>query len=108
MSRGFSTFRRVTRTGLLAQLLVKLSLIDKVGGALSAGAAETGGKEHVIQSLLVAMMNAGMIVAGPLQSSYGETGASAVDPVNEAALKEACALGEHVANVARRLKGGCQ
>ncbi len=82
----------------------KVPLIDKVGGAFSTGAAETGGKEHVIYSLVIAMMNAGMIVAGPLESSFGVAGASAVDPVNEAALKEARALGEHVADVARRLK----
>jgi NAD(P)H dehydrogenase (quinone) len=85
-----------------------VSLVDKVGGAFSTGKLETGGKEHVIYSLIIAMMGAGMIVAGPLEDSFGypTPGVSALDPVNEAALKEARGLGERVAGVARRIKTG--
>jgi NAD(P)H dehydrogenase (quinone) len=85
-----------------------VSLVDKVGGAFSTGKGETGGKEHVVYSLIIAMMNAGMVVAGPIEDSfgYGTPGVSALDPVNEAALKEARALGERVAGVARRIKTG--
>ena len=81
-------------------------LVDKVGGAFSSGLGETGGKEHVIYSLIIAMMNAGMVVAGPLSEGMGMAGVSALDPVSDTALKECRALGEHVANVARRLKAG--
>jgi NAD(P)H dehydrogenase (quinone) len=84
----------------------KVALVDKVGGAFSSGQGETGGKEHVLYSLIIAMMNAGMITAGPLLEGFGTVGVSALDPVNESALKECRALGEHVANVARRVKTG--
>jgi NAD(P)H dehydrogenase (quinone) len=87
-------------------LKFEVSLVDKVGGAFSSGGGETGGKEHVLYSLVIAMMNAGMVVAGPLFEGWGMVGVSALDPVNDAALKECRALGEHVAEVARRLKSG--
>jgi NAD(P)H dehydrogenase (quinone) len=83
-----------------------VSLVDKVGGAFSSGLGETGGKEHVLYSLIIAMMNAGMVVAGPLSEGWGTVGVSALDPVSDVALKECQALGEHVANVARRIKSG--
>jgi NAD(P)H dehydrogenase (quinone) len=83
-----------------------VSLVDKVGGAFSSGLGETGGKEHVLYSLIIAMMNAGMVVAGPLAEGMGMVGISALDPVSDAALKECRDLGEHVANVAWRLKSG--
>jgi NAD(P)H dehydrogenase (quinone) len=84
----------------------KVSLVDKVGGAFSTGSDETGGKEHVIYSLNLAMMNAGMVIVGPVHDRYGMAGVSAREPVNEAALKEARSLGERVAGMARRLKTG--
>ena len=84
----------------------RVSLVDKIGGAFSSGLGGTGGKEHVLYSLVIAMMNAGMIVAGPLIEGMGGVGVSALDPVNDVALKECRALGEHVANVARRVKTG--
>ena len=45
-----------------------------------------------------------MIIAGPIEGPFGMAGVTALDPVNENALKEARALGERVANVALRLK----
>lgn len=80
-------------------------LVNKVGGAFSTGAGEYGGKEHVLYSFVIAMMNAGMIIIGPLDgSSFGTVGVAALDPVNEAALKAANALGERAATVAQQLK----
>ncbi len=85
-------------------LKYKISLVNKVGGAFSTGGDQTGGKEHVIHSLVIAMMNAGMILVGPLEGPFGLAGASALDPVDEKALKEARSLGEHAASVAQRFK----
>jgi NAD(P)H dehydrogenase (quinone) len=85
-----------------------VSLVDKVGGAFSTGKLETGGKEHVIYSLIVAMMGAGMIAVGGFEDSWPVPGVSALDPVNEAALKGARGLGERVASVARRLKAAAR
>jgi NAD(P)H dehydrogenase (quinone) len=83
------------------------SLINKVGGAFSTGAGETGGKEHVLYSFIIAMMNAGMIIVGPLEgSSFGTAGVTALDPVNENALNEASAFGERAARIAQQLKAG--
>lgn len=82
----------------------RVSLVDKVGGAFSSGGDETGGKEHVLYSLIIAMMNAGMIIVGPVEGVFGLTGVSALDPVSEDALKKARALGERVATMARQLK----
>lgn len=85
-------------------LKYQITLIDKVGGAFATGGSETGGKEQVIHSLITSLLNAGMIIAGPLEGPFGMAGVTALDPVNETALKEAIALGERVANVALRLK----
>jgi len=57
----------------------KVDFTDKVGGAFSTGAGQVGGKEFVIVSLLMFMLNNRMIVAGPLYqdaekgSIWGET-----------------------------------
>ncbi len=83
----------------------KVSVIDKVGGAFASGGDETGGKENVIHSLELAMFNGGMILAGPLHDhTYGTAGVSALSPVNEKALKNCRALGQRIADVARRMK----
>jgi NAD(P)H dehydrogenase (quinone) len=83
----------------------RANLVDKVGGAFSSGLGDSGGKEHVLYSLIIAMMNAGMIIAGPIvEGTMGTAGVAALDPVNETALKECQALGEHVASIARRVK----
>ncbi len=90
-------------------------VVDKVGGAFSTGGAPSGGKEHVTQSLVLAMLNHGMIVAGPVYVEddgyrFGAFGASATtgpaDPgVDESELEEARQLGERVARLAVRLVG---
>lgn len=90
-------------------------VVDKVGGAFSTGGAPSGGKEHVTQSLVLAMLNHGMIVAGPVYVEddgyrFGAFGASATtgpaDPgVSESELEEARRLGERVARLAVRLVG---
>lgn len=85
-------------------LKYKISLVNKVGGAFSTGGSQTGGKENVIHSLVIAMMNAGMILVGPTEGPFGLPGASALDPVDEKSLKEARSLGEHAASVAQHFK----
>ena len=85
-------------------LKYKVPLTDKVGGAFASGGGETGGKENVIYSLNLAMMNGGMIIIGPLEAGFGQSGVSALDPVNDKALKECRDLGQRVASVAQRLK----
>jgi NAD(P)H dehydrogenase (quinone) len=88
-------------------LKFNIPLVNKVGGAFSTGAGEYGGKEHVLYSFVIAMMNAGMIIVGPLEgSSFGTVGVAALDPVNEDALKAASDLGERAANIAMQLKKG--
>jgi NAD(P)H dehydrogenase (quinone) len=85
-------------------LKYKVKLIDKVGGAFATGGSETGGKEQVVHSLITSMLNAGMIITGPIAGPFGMAGATTLDPVSDSGLKEARALGEHVANVASRLR----
>ncbi len=87
-----------------------LNLFDKVGGAFATGGGLTAGRETTINSLLLAMLNNGMIVAGPLYESWGTFGASAVtdapDPgISEHELDDARRLGERVARLALKLKG---
>jgi NAD(P)H dehydrogenase (quinone) len=81
-----------------------VDLVDKVGGAFSSGGGVSGGKEHVLGSLVIAMLNAGMVVAGPVQKGYGNAGVAALDPVTESALEECRGLGERAARIALRLK----
>ena len=85
-------------------LKYKINLSDKVGAAFATAGSETGGKEQVLHSLIASLLNAGMIIAGPLEGPFGRAGVAALAPVNETALKEASALGERVANIAFRLK----
>lgn len=87
-----------------------LNLFDKVGGAFATGGGLTAGRETTINSLLLAMLNNGMIVAGPLYEGWGTFGASAVtdapDPgISEYELDDARRLGERVARLALKLKG---
>ncbi|MBE3072244.1 MAG: NAD(P)H-dependent oxidoreductase [Acidobacteria bacterium] len=89
-------------------LKYKVPLTDKVGGAFASGAGETGGKENVIYSLNLAMMNGGMIIIGPIEAGFGQSGVSALDPVNDKALRECRDLGQRVASVAQRLKTASQ
>jgi NAD(P)H dehydrogenase (quinone) len=86
-------------------------LRDKIGGAFATGAGRTGGKEHVVSSLLLAMLNDGMIIVGPVydEGKYGAFGASALtgDPkkeISEDEFGDARLLGERVAAVAKQLK----
>lgn len=95
---------------------LKVDFTDKVGGAFATGGGQTGGKEHVVISLLLFMLNNRMIVAGPLyeddegEDIWGEVGASAMtgplDPgVGPHELEAACRLGERVAQIAKKMKG---
>ncbi|NOX67192.1 MAG: flavodoxin family protein [Chlorobi bacterium] len=86
---------------------------SKVGGAFSTGAMRAGGKEHVVVSLLLALMMKGVIVVGPVYDfgafQSGALGATAMtgppdDGVSESELDDARALGERVAKIAGRLK----
>ena len=83
----------------------------KVGGAFATGGGDTGGKEHVVVSLLLAMMNNGMVVAGPTHEEadvkFGYPGASALTPTpgsgfSDAELENARLLGERIARLALR------
>lgn len=85
----------------------------KVGGAFSTGAMKTGGKEHVVVSLLLALMMKGVIIVGPVYdfgfAQSGALGSSAMtgppdDGVSESELDDARALGERVAEIAVKLK----
>ena len=86
-------------------------LRDKIGGAFATGAGRTGGKEHVVSSLLLAMLNDGMIIVGPVydEGKYGAFGASALTSdrkkeIGEDEFGDARLLGERVASVAKQFK----
>lgn len=94
---------------------LKVDFTDKVGGAFATGGGQTGGKEHVVVSLILFMLNNRMIVAGPLYQDaegddiWGEVGSSAMtgplDPgVGDHELDAARRLGERIARVAKKLK----
>lgn len=87
---------------------------DKVGGAFATGGSDGGGKELAVLSILAAMLNNGMIVAGPHYEeggfrfgSFGVAATTGVDSpgLDEAELKRARLLGERVATVAKRYRG---
>jgi multimeric flavodoxin WrbA len=91
---------------------------DKVGAAIATGGAMTGGREHVVISLLLAMLNNGMIVVGPVYEEdgfrFGSFGAATVtgprDPgVDDEALEDARRPGRRVAEtgLALRRSGTC-
>lgn len=95
----------------------KVDFTDKAGGAFATGGGTTGGKEFVVMSILMFMLNNRMVVAGPLYrnertgSVWAEAGASAVtgpvDPgVGESELDAAGRLGERIVRLAARLKDG--
>jgi NAD(P)H dehydrogenase (quinone) len=96
---------------------MKVDFTDKIAGAFSTGGGQTGGKEHVVESLLLFMLSNRMIVAGPLYrndktgSVWGEPGSSAMtgplDPgVSEQELDGARRLGQRIAGLTRRLAKG--
>ena len=87
---------------------------DKVGGAFATGGSDGGGKELAVLSILAAMLNNGMIVAGPHYEesgfrfgSFGVAATTGVDSpgLDEAELKRARLLGQRVATVAKRYRG---
>lgn len=87
---------------------------DKVGGAFATGGSDGGGKELAVLSILAAMLNNGMIVAGPHYEeggfrfgSFGVAATTGVDSpgLDEAELTRARLLGERVATVAKRYRG---
>ncbi|MEZ5491261.1 MAG: NAD(P)H-dependent oxidoreductase [Gammaproteobacteria bacterium] len=84
-------------------------LAGKIGGAFATGGGSAGGKEHVIISLLLAMINTGMMVAGPTygdgQNGYALPGAAAIDPgspdeFSETENEDARRLGRRIAEIA--------
>ncbi len=87
----------------------ELPLFDKVGGAFCSGGSRTGGQELVVISMLMAMMNNGMIVAGPLYEAWGTFGATSVtetpphDGVDKYELGDCRLLGQRVASIAKRM-----
>jgi NAD(P)H dehydrogenase (quinone) len=94
---------------------MNVDFTDKVGGAFSTGGGQAGGKEQVVISLLLFMINNRMVVAGPLYqndktgSIWAELGATAMtgplDPgISEAELDGARRLGERVARLAQKQK----
>ena len=94
---------------------MKVDFTDKVGGAFSTGGGTSGGKEHVVTSLLLFMLSNRMVVAGPLYrnektgSLWGEPGTTAVtgplDPgISPQELERRCPPGPRVAGLAKKLK----
>jgi NAD(P)H dehydrogenase (quinone) len=94
---------------------MKVDFTDKVGGAFSTGGGQAGGKEHVIVSLLLFMINNRMVVAGPLyqdkegEDKWAELGATAMtgplDPgISEKELNGARLLGERIARLTAKMK----
>jgi len=93
---------------------MKVDFTDKVGGAFATGSGQVGGKEHVVISLLLFMINNRMLVAGPLyqdeegDDKWAESGAAAMtgplDPgVSEKELDGARRLGQRIARLAKKL-----
>jgi len=87
---------------------------DKVGGAFATGGSDGGGKELAVLSILTAMLNNGMIVAGPHYEEggfqfggfgVGATTGSDSPGLDEAELSRGRLLGERVATVAKRYRG---
>ena len=94
---------------------MKVDFTDKAGGAFATGGGQVGGKEYVVVSLLMFMLNNRMVVAGPLYqnektgSVWAEAGAAAMtgplDPgVSQSELDGAARLGKRIALLARKLK----
>jgi NAD(P)H dehydrogenase (quinone) len=94
---------------------LKVDFTDKIGGAFSTGGGQVGGKETVVLSLLIFMLQNRMVVAGPLYgnektgSVWGELGAAAMTGpmdlgVGEAELDSARRVGERVAQLALKVK----
>jgi NAD(P)H dehydrogenase (quinone) len=94
---------------------MKVDFTDKVGGAFATGSGQVGGKEHVVISLLLFMVNLRMVVAGPLyqdaegDDKWAESGAAAMtgplDPgVGSGELDSAHRLGERIARVAGKMQ----
>lgn len=86
---------------------------DKVGGAFSTGGSDGGGKELAVLSILAAMLNNGMIVAGPHYEEggfqfggFGVTATTGADSpgLDQAELERAGQLGQRVAAVAKRYR----
>ncbi|MCL7971253.1 MAG: NAD(P)H-dependent oxidoreductase [marine benthic group bacterium] len=86
---------------------------DKVGGAFATGGSDGGGKELAVLAVLTAMLNNGMIVAGPHYEEdgfrfggFGATATTGKDSpgMDEAELARGRALGERVARVAQRYR----
>jgi NAD(P)H dehydrogenase (quinone) len=90
----------------------RVYLGDKVGGAFATGGGMYGGKEHVVTSLILAMLGNGMIIAGPVfelgEERFGNAGPAAAtappyDGVGPDELEGARQLGRRLALVAQRL-----
>ena len=87
---------------------------DKVGGAFATGGGDGGGKGLVVLSILTAMLNNGMVVAGPHYSDgdarFGGFGVGATTGpdspgLDETELSRARLLGERVTTVAKQYRG---
>ncbi|MCL4785406.1 MAG: flavodoxin family protein [Verrucomicrobia bacterium] len=96
---------------------LKADFTDKVGGVFATGGGQAGGKEFVLVSLVMFMLNNRMVVAGPLYenektgSVWAEVGAAAMTGpldagVSEGELDSARRLGERVARLAVKMKRG--
>ena len=92
---------------------LKVDFTDKVGGAFATGGGQAGGKEFVLLSLVMFMLNNRMVVAGPLYqnektgSVWGEVGAAAMTGpldagVGEGELDGARRLGEQIGRASCR------
>jgi NAD(P)H dehydrogenase (quinone) len=93
----------------------KVDFTDKIGGAFATGGGQAGGKEHVIVSLLLFMINNRMVVAGPLyqdetgEDIWAEAGAAAMtgplDPgVGPDELDAGRRLGDRLARLSKKIR----
>jgi NAD(P)H dehydrogenase (quinone) len=83
---------------------------DRIGGAFATGGTGGGGMEEVVTSLLLAMLNHGMIVVGPVfregDIEFGNfgvaaaTGSTASPSIAETSLEAARALGRRATEIA--------
>jgi NAD(P)H dehydrogenase (quinone) len=94
---------------------MKVDFTDKIGGAFATGGGQTGGKEHVVISLLLYMLSNRMVVAGPLYANdktgsvWGEPGSTAMtgplDPgVGKGEIDAGRRLGERIARLAKKTR----
>ncbi len=99
-----------TMSGKLKKFLdesvkVRRKLEGKVGAAFTSSGSPFGGNETTLISIILALMIHGMIIVGDPIKSGGHYGVCSVGAPEDDDLKNCRALGERVANLAKKLFG---